>query len=98
MAAVRIPFPLEFPYTFRLTAEDVTPEGAEQPMEWAAKDLLISSRLDLDGTSQTRDPGDLVGQGVLQKAGGNVAVAWQGAVVVLQGRGFGGKMITAKQN
>ena len=50
----------------------------------------MSARLDSDGIAATRDPEDLVGRFVLKQGTEEVTVA-------LQGRGFGGKLVTGKR-
>jgi hypothetical protein len=66
---------------------------------------VISARLDSDGVAATRDSEDLVGRAVLKQpppatatpnAAGEGAAPWPQVTVPLQGRGFGGKLVTAK--
>ena len=97
VAAARIAVPAVFPSSFTLTTADLTPEGAAQGVaSFAATDLTVTMRLDLDGTASTRDPGDLVGQGALQKGGQANPEQWSPVTVRLQPRGVGGKLVTTK--
>ena len=89
LATARYAAPVTFPFEVRLTAADLTPEYAGVPAsEWSGQDLTLSARWDCDGTAATRDPDDLVGRG--QVVGGRPAV------VVLEGRGLTGRVLTAK--
>ena len=96
LAAARFPAPT-FPFDFKLDATNLTPEWAGvAPAEWATQDLVISARLDSDGTAATRDPEDLVGRGELKKNATPEPGRWSAADVELQGRGITGRILTAK--
>ena len=96
LAAARFPAPT-FPFDFKLDATNLTPEWAGvAPAEWATQDLVISARLDSDGTAATRDPEDLVGRGELKKNSAQEPGRWSAADVELQGRGLTGRILTAK--
>lgn len=87
-----------FPFEFRLSTADLTPEYTGMPSsEWETKDLVVSARYDVDGVAATRGPDDLVGRALLSKRGvaANPA-AWadHGAYVELQGRGIAGRLLT----
>lgn len=70
---------------------------------------VVSARLDSDGVAATRDPEDLVGRALMKKTKLSKAVPATAAspgdqastevpqvTVPLQGRGFGGKLVTGK--
>lgn len=85
-----------FPYSFQLDVENLTPEGAdgggdgETGFWWSNDDLIVSGRWDADGVAATRSPEDLVGRAILaQKNGKDVTLQ-------LQGRGSFGKFATKK--
>ncbi|QDZ25514.1 hypothetical protein HOP50_17g80560 [Chloropicon primus] len=86
-----------FPLEFSLSSQDLTMEGAqgnaEQGSYWFQdEDLVVSVRYDTDGIAATRDANDLVGRAEYRRdkeASGPV-------VVQLQGRGFGGKLVTRR--
>lgn len=94
LAAARFAAPT-FPYSFSLMLDSLTPEFSSVPRaEWEGQDLIVSVRLDTDGVAATRDPGDLVGRGMLLKAGNADQKFWTPAVVELQGRGLTGRLLT----
>ena len=95
LAAARFAAP-SFPFSFELRTSDLTPEFANVPQsEWIAQDLVISARWDTDGVAATRDPGDLVGRGLLSKRKGALPSKWEGAAdIELQGRGLTGRLLT----
>jgi hypothetical protein len=59
---------------------------------------VVSARLDMDGSANTRDPEDLVGRGTAYRdevMRGRTSAA--SVVVQLTGRGAGGMLVTRKQ-
>ena len=95
LAAARIPTPLDFPYQFSLTTDDLTPEFASVQKEvWEKEDLILTARFDCDGVAATRGPDDLVGRSTLSKRGAADPSSWASAVVELQGRGVAGRLLT----
>ena len=92
IASARFAAPLDFPYDFTLRDPgDLTEEGAaEGGAWWAGADLTVSARLDTDGVAATRGPDDLVGRATFRRGGSKMAID-------LQGRGFGGRLVTSKQ-
>ena len=70
---------------------------------------MVSARLDMDGSANTRDPEDLVGRGtayrdeVMRGRASAASVVMRGrtsaasVVVQLTGRGAGGMLVTRKQ-
>ena len=103
VVSARYPNPT-FPFAFDVTEENLTPEGAAagatsdaggDRLWWAGEDLVVSARFDTDGVAATRDPEDLVGRGIL-KRGRNKGGSFQSVEIKLQGRGFGGKLVTGK--
>jgi hypothetical protein len=93
-----------FPFTFELRQSDLTEEGtAEGGKWWEGDDLIVSARLDSDGSAATRDSTDLVGRAVqYKKAAKQEASIYRrndgvaGVEVRLTGRGLGGKFATAR--
>jgi hypothetical protein len=91
-----------FPFDFKLSGKDLTPEGAGSSNDnqqstttsgtfwWSADDLIISARWDNDGVAATRSPDDLVGRNVWKQGTAT------GFVLDLQGRGTFGKFATKK--
>ena len=95
LAAARFPSPLEFPYAFELSTDNLTPEFSSVPSQtWSGTDLVITARYDTDGVAATRGPDDLVGRATLIKRGAADPGGWGPAVVELQGRGMAGKLLT----
>ena len=110
--SARYPNPT-FPYEFRLTSQNYTPEGASSSSSiiekgnnnnnavwWEDEDLIISARFDTDGVAATRDPTDLVGRGLYIKKKKMMDDNENDNNVVsieLQGRGLFGKSVTAKK-
>ena len=85
---------MTFPYAATLDSDDdCTPEGKQILDQWtnSGKGLIIAARLDSDGTAQTRDPADLIGQGVAVSTGPR---AYGNFDILLIGRGVAGKFIT----
>ncbi|KAJ1624819.1 hypothetical protein T492DRAFT_1044144, partial [Pavlovales sp. CCMP2436] len=82
-----------FPLAFELDdVSDLTPEGQAEPARWWQRnELILSARLDSDGSAATRDPADLVGRAICSQGKEGV-----NCNVQLGGRGFGGKMLTRK--
>jgi len=94
LAGIRIPASnLHFPYSFNVSASDLYPDAPDE-QDWKRRNLVVSSRLDLDGTAATRDPEDLVGRGesIFNKSDGR-----QPTQVILRDRGVGGRFVTKKQ-
>jgi hypothetical protein len=99
--ACRIPNP-SFPYEFKLSTLDLTPEGAyfldesSRDKYWfEGENLVVSARWDTDGVASTRDPTDLVGRSqyyssLSGKEGESLVI------VELSGRGITGKLVTGK--
>jgi hypothetical protein len=81
-----------FPYTFALTTDNLTPEGATAGGDWwmnsSSIDLVVSARWDSDGVAATRSPNDFVGRGLFQQQQETVTIP-------LQGRGAFGKFATS---
>jgi len=97
LATARFAGPIVFPFAFDLSTSDLTPEFADVPVgEWDEQDLIVSARLDTDGTAATRDPDDLVGRGLLEKGGSRDAAKWPPLQVQLEGRGLTGRILTGK--
>ena len=95
LAAARYPSPIEWPFSFSLTTNDLTPEFANvEPSAWKLVDLTVTARYDTDGVAATRGPDDLVGRGILSKRGAADPEAWSPAKVELQGRGLTGRLLT----
>lgn len=95
IASARFATPLLFPFEFVLTTDDLTAEyRAADAASFNRLDLVISARLDGDGVAATRGPDDLVGRGTLSKRGSGRAEEWRPALVELQGRGLGGRLLT----
>lgn len=109
--SARYPNPT-FPYEFRLTSQNYTPEGASSSIIeegnndnnavwWEDEDLIISARLDTDGIAATRDPTDLVGRGLYIKKKMMMMDDNENdnnvVSIELQGRGLFGKSVTAKK-
>ena len=108
--SARYPNPT-FPFEFRLTSQNYTPEGASSIIEvgnndddnnnngvwWEDEDLIISARLDTDGVAATRDPTDLVGRGLYIKKKMDENDNNNEVSIELQGRGLFGKSVTAKK-
>ncbi|KAL7515974.1 hypothetical protein ACHAWX_001038 [Stephanocyclus meneghinianus] len=99
---------ITFPFYFQLTESDMTAEGvfkgkndekyASNQYWWSNDNLIVSARLDFDGVAATRDPDDLVGRSIIfvqEKANRELKDAQ--VRITLQGRGIGGKFITAKK-
>jgi hypothetical protein len=83
-----------FPLSLTLTPSDALPDAPPLEAWQDAPQLLVSARLDVDGVAATRSPEDLIGRAAAQRsaAGG----AWQGAPVVLVGRGLAGRLATKR--
>lgn len=97
LAAARYATPISFPFEWKLTAADLTPEFASvDPSVWERSDLTITARFDTDGIAATRGPDDLVGRGRLSKGGASDESQWTAARVELQGRGLTGRILTGK--
>ena len=95
LAAARYSTPISFPFDWKLSAADLTPEFASvDPSVWELSDLTITARFDTDGVAATRGPDDLVGRGRLTKRGAPDESQWTAAVVELQGRGLTGRLLT----
>ncbi|MDB4430392.1 hypothetical protein N9140_00375, partial [bacterium] len=110
--SARYPNPT-FPYEFRLTSQNYTPEGASSSSSiieegnnddnnnngvwWEDEDLVISARFDTDGIAATRDPTDLVGRGLYIKKKKMDDNENNVVSLELQGRGLFGKSVTAKK-
>lgn len=95
MAAKRLPLNGRalFPLPFTFAEEDALPDAP--PYEaWSSLSLVVSGRLDSDGVAATRDTEDLVGRGLATKLAGD---GWQSAIVMLQGRGLAGRLLTQRQ-
>ena len=57
LAAARFATPVEFPFAFTLTTDDLTPEfSAVEPSKWSGADLTLTARFDVDGVAATRGP------------------------------------------
>jgi hypothetical protein len=86
-----------FPLRLLLGPADALPD-APAAADWrAAPQLLVSARLDVDGTAATRDPDDLVGRGAAPGAGAQGGgAAWGEAAVTLVGRGLAGRLATQR--
>eukprot|EP00977_Amphora_coffeiformis_P011975 scaffold2934_cov176-Amphora_coffeaeformis.AAC.3 len=87
-----------FPYEFKLTPADVTPEGAgtgesSSNYWWSQDDLVVSARWDWDGIAATRSPEDLVGRATLSRS----SQSDKSVLVQLHGRGAFGKFATQKK-
>jgi hypothetical protein len=95
LARARVGTDLSFPYRFRLTTSDLTPEYASvDPQNWEAADLIITARFDTDGVAATRGPDDLVGRAPLLKHNTRDEADWSKCAVELQGRGLTGLLLT----
>ena len=95
LATARVAAPIAFPYKFQLTEADLTAEYKSIELSSIKSlDLLVSARFDGDGVAATRGPDDLVGRGLLRKAGSIEPLRWKPAVVELQGRGLTGRLLT----
>ena len=95
LATARVAAPIAFPYKFQLTEADLTDEYKSIELSsFKNLDLLVSARFDGDGVAATRGPDDLVGRGLLRKAGSSEPTSWKPAVVELQGRGLTGRLLT----
>ena len=95
LATARVAAPIAFPYKFQLTEADLTDEYKSIELSsFKNLDLLVSARFDGDGVAATRGPDDLVGRGLLRKAGSSEPLRWKPAVVELQGRGLTGRLLT----
>ena len=101
LAARRVPLsslsrdaPL-FPLRLVLGAADALPDAPEQSLWAAAPQLVVSARLDTDGTAATRGPEDLVGRGAAPRDDAAPS-GWGEARVELVGRGFGGRLVTQR--
>lgn len=87
-----------FPLDFDLSKNDLTVEGGQgsPPSEdgtywWGKDDLIVSARLDMDGSAYTRDPDDLVGRGYASVS------ERDSCQIILEGRGITGRLITGKK-
>ena len=70
--------------------------GAAERSAWsAAPQLVVSARLDTDGTAATRGPEDLVGRGAAPRDDAAPG-GWGEASVQLVGRGIGGRLVTQR--
>ena len=95
LAAARYPSPIEWPFSFSLTTNDLTPEFANvDPSAYSGVDLSVTARYDTDGVAATRGPDDLVGRATQSKRGATDPEAWSPAMVELQGRGLTGRLLT----
>lgn len=65
IAAVRIS-PVQFPYEFKITEDNLFPE-AKDDRSWALTDLQVSARWDTDGVAATRGSDDLVGGAIFKR-------------------------------
>jgi len=83
-------------YEIRLREDLLVPqEQYEKLMNvLTGADIVVSARLDRDGDPSTREPQDLVGQGVA--AWDQSSKRWRAADVKLQGRGIFGKLVTKR--
>ena len=97
LATARFSGPIQFPLSITLSTDDLTPEfSGVLASEWESQDLIVSARLDTDGTAATRDPDDLVGRALLVKGGSSDATKWPPLKVELQGRGLTGRILTGR--
>ena len=101
LAARRVPLaslprdaPL-FPLRLELGAADALPDAPERALWSAAPQLVVSARLDTDGTAATRGPEDLVGRGAAPRDDAAPG-GWGEASVQLVGRGIGGRLVTQR--
>jgi hypothetical protein len=97
IAARRVPLadlsaPL-FPLSLTLTPADALPDAPPLEAWQNAPQLLVSARLDVDGVAATRNPEDLIGRAAAQRAAGG---GWEGAPVLLVGRGLAGRFATKR--
>ena len=88
-SALKSGFPLEV--TLDSTV-DSTPEGQDGIWTKGANPLLVSARLDVDGTAATRSPEDLTGSG--SASFDRTEGRWDHFDIALSGRGLTGKFIT----
>ena len=103
LAARRVPLaslprdaPL-FPLRLALGAADALPDAPERSAWSAAPQLVVSARLDTDGTAATRGPEDLVGRGAAPRDDAAPG-GWGDASVQLVGRGIGGRLVTQRSS
>lgn len=101
LAARRVPLasllpgaPL-FPLHLALGPADSLPDAPERELWAAAPQLVVSARLDTDGTAATRGPEDLVGRGAAPRDDASSG-GWSEARVELVGRGIAGRLATQR--
>lgn len=102
LASVKIPVPPSsppaFPLEVHLKEGDIYADTPQARHDLAqairSSDLVLSARLDSDGRASTRDPRDLVGQGVVYKFQSVDSAQWSRADISLTGRGAFGEFVT----
>ena len=81
-------------FDFKLDATNLA-GGPRRAAEWAPQDLVISARLDSDGTAATRDPEDLVGAASPEEFGAGAGTLERRRRRAA-GPGLTGRILTAK--